>query len=294
MRLIPVSSKRRVQRLLLGPDELLLRPEDFANAIGLASEAKSDFRYVSERSSVGQAPESHPDVTECIRMIRSAGLDELRNTKFLEHELLPQLGLNDENFHEFPSHLRKYSGYGLKIWQYPVQLARYLTDLAEKKIGSYMEIGARYGGTFILTVEFLSRFGKLESAVAVDLIESSNLRSYADAMPIVTYIVDSSTSERVNATIESRKWGLVFIDGDHTFRGCLHDYLSVRNNARLVVLHDIASDSCPGVRGLWQLASNVLPKQVIAKYTDQYREVFDRTGCHYLGIGLIDFSELHP
>jgi cephalosporin hydroxylase len=291
-RLVPTSSKRRIKRLLQDPDEFLLRPEHFPGAIGLSNEPSVGLKYVDGRSPIHPGSQPHPDVAGCVQMIRNASLHELKNPEFLEHELLPRLGLNNENFDEFPAHLSKYSGYGLKIWQYPTQLARYLADLATKRIGSYMELGVRHGGTFILTVEYLSRFGKLESAVAVDLVESPNLRSYAEGTPSVTYIVDSSTSERVKATIECRKWDLVLIDGDHTFLGCLHDYIAARNNARLVVLHDIVSDSCPGVQGVWQLASNMVPKQLVSVYTDQYCEVFNRTGRHFLGIGLIDFSQL--
>jgi cephalosporin hydroxylase len=171
-------------------------------------------------------------------------------------------------------------------------LARYLAGLAAKNIKSYMELGVRHGGTFILTVEYLSRFGNLESAVAVDLVETTNLRSYSSTTPNVTYIIDSSASERVKQAIESRKWDLVLIDGDHSFLGCLYNYIAVRNNARLVVLHDIVNDSCPGVQSVWQLACNVLPDHLITVYADQYLEVYNRTGRHYLGIGRIDFSRL--
>jgi hypothetical protein len=109
-------------------------------------------------------------------------------------------------------------------------------------------------------------------------------------MPNVSYVVDSSASAAVKALIETRTWDLVLIDGDHSFRGCLQDFISVRNYAKRIALHDIISDSCPGVRGVWQLVSNVVPGEWISVYVDQYKDVFERTNQNFLGIGLIDFE----
>jgi hypothetical protein len=94
----------------------------------------------------------------------------------------------------------------------------------------------------------------------------------------------------VKAVIEGRKWDLALIDGDHTFMGCLRDFTLVRNHAKRVALHDIISDSCPGVGGVWQLVSNVVPSEWISVYVDQYEDVFERTSQNFLGIGLIDFE----
>src|SRR5262249_13779911 len=109
------DSKHRVQRLLLDPDELLLKPEHFAHAIGLSDESHTGLNYISEQSPLCVTPQTIPDITECLRMIRGATILELKDPKFLERELLPSLGLNDENFYEFPLSLSKFSGYGLKI-----------------------------------------------------------------------------------------------------------------------------------------------------------------------------------
>jgi hypothetical protein len=126
--------------------------------------------------------------------------------------------------------------------------------------------------------------------VGVDIERNSSFVEYAEQMANVSYVVDSSASAAVKAVIETRKWDLALIDGDHTFRGCLQDFTFVRNHAKRIALHDIISDSCPGVRGVWQLVSNVVPSELISIYVDQYEDVFERTNQNFLGIGLIDFE----
>jgi len=71
--------------------------------------------------------------------------------------LLPSFGMNGENVSELPKELSKNFNKGIRFWQYPNQFAPYLKQLSEYKINSYLEIGCRWGGTFILTNEFLNK-----------------------------------------------------------------------------------------------------------------------------------------
>src|SRR5580658_8967061 len=98
------------------------------------------------------------DVDSAIRMLRTASLHELRDEAFLREEFLLALGLNGEILDEFPTQLYPWCGRGILSWQYPVQFAKYLTYLAGKNLRSYVEIGCRFGGTFIIVVEYLRRF----------------------------------------------------------------------------------------------------------------------------------------
>jgi precorrin-6B methylase 2 len=54
-------------------------------------------------------------------------------------------------------------------WQYPNQFSKYLAELAAHPVDRYLEIGVRHGGTFVITVEYLSRFHPVREAIAVDL-----------------------------------------------------------------------------------------------------------------------------
>ena len=58
------------------------------------------------------------------------------------------------------------------IWQYPNQFSKYLYLLSNYKINSYIEIGCRWGGTFVLTNEFLKKHNTIIKSVAIDIIDS--------------------------------------------------------------------------------------------------------------------------
>ncbi len=76
--------------------------------------------------------------------IREKGLDCLSDPKKLEFDLLPSLGLNNENLREFPEELYPYCGRGLLHWQYPNQFSKYLVLLSKLRIERYLEIGVLY------------------------------------------------------------------------------------------------------------------------------------------------------
>ena len=63
--------------------------------------------------------------------------------------ILPTFGMNNEYLEEMPKEFESYYGWGIKFWQYPNQFSKFLTFLKDKKIDSYLEIGCRWGGTFI-------------------------------------------------------------------------------------------------------------------------------------------------
>ena len=112
-------------------------------------------------------------IPAAISLVESVPEDKLRDVTFLERELIPSLGLNNENLWEQPAELSKFFGTGLHIFQYPNQFACYLVWLAEhgKDSQTYVEIGSRWGGTFIVTCEWLRRIGApLQSAIAIDPI----------------------------------------------------------------------------------------------------------------------------
>lgn len=229
------------------------------------------------------------DVTEAVLTLRHAPLEDLSRAEWLEECLLPFLGLNDECIHEFPTALYPWCGHGLRSWQYPTQFSRYLSHLSRLGIETYAEIGCRHGGTFIITVEFLKRFGTLRKVAAIDLEASPILQDYANMQPF-DYMVASSRSPDVVRYLNQAMWDLVLIDGDHSLSGCAHDYSAVRNCARRIALHDIASDACGGVVQVWEHIEGVMPRKRVFKQVQQYDEVKARTGRSFLGIGVLDFS----
>jgi Methyltransferase domain len=229
---------------------------------------------------------------ERVELIRRAPLAALTDAGYLERELLPALGLNDESPELFPENLSPHSGQGLRSWQYPVQFSRYLVLLSRYDIRSYVEIGVRHGGTFVLTCEYLSRFGRLERALAVDLLRARSIDEYADSLapsPLKVTQVQCDTSRRA-CRRELRSHGtfdLAFIDGDHSFAGCWSDFTALRGRAGIIALHDIVSDASPDVPRVWQrIRREYGDRYELHEFDEQYRAVSERTGERYLGIGV--------
>lgn len=227
-----------------------------------------------------------------ISLIESAPDDQLSNIPFLEHELIPALGLNDENLNEQPRELSKFFGTGLHIFQYPNQLARYLAWLADhaSNAKAYVEIGSRWGGTFILVSQWLRRIGApLSSVVAIDPIgETPLLEMYGHHLSEqginYQFIRNSSTSQDVQSLFAKQQPDFVFIDGDHSLKGALADHMLARQTASIIVHHDIASEACPETTALWNALKELESGLFTAsEFTDQYPSV----NGSFLGIGVL-------
>jgi hypothetical protein len=208
-----------------------------------------------------------------VELIRTASKEQLTDPAYLEHGLLPSLGLNDENLAQVPSSLHRYAGYGLRHWQLPNQFSRYLVELSNHGIESYLEIGSRHGGTFVITVEYLDRFRPIRKAVAVDLARSRSLERYASDRDGIEVLQANTRSEAFKGFLrEAGPFDLVLIDGDHTEHGCRSDFELVKDQARLIAFHDIASNAVPGVAKVW--------REVKATDTGSFR--------------FLEFAEPHP
>lgn len=206
-----------------------------------------------------------PFVREAIDTIAALTPAQRVDVDFLEREFIPALGLNDELLHEQPPELAPSFGKGLHLWQYPNQLAPYLAWLARNAAGitSYMEIGCRWGGMFILIAEWLRTSGAdLKRVIALDPIAPTPfiatyfelLQDQARIEPI--YMQAFSTSPLVAAHVDRLKPDFVFIDGDHSLRGAMQDHLLVRAHASIIVHHDIQSQACPDTTWLWKALRN--------------------------------------
>jgi hypothetical protein len=237
-------------------------------------------------------------VSSAVSAIRSLTLKQCSEIALLEHELIPALGLNDEILHEQPPELAPYFGRNLHIWQYPCQLAPYLVWLSENAVSvtSYMEIGCRWGGMFVLISEWLRKIGgDLKYLCAIDPIEPTPfieeyfkmLRDEASAgvstiEPL--YLRALSTSDEARQVVGRIRPNFVFIDGDHTLVGALADHMLVRDNAEIIVHHDIHSTACPGTTQLWAALKRLERYEFEAfEFIGQY----DSVPGNYLGIGAL-------
>lgn len=221
-------------------------------------------------------------------VIRQADEHALRDVDQLE-EVLPHLGLNGDLPGLFPDELQRFLGRGLHYWQYPCQLAPFLTRLSELSIRSYLEVGVMHGGTFALVAEYLFRTTGLRRAVAVDVMRVPSVRRLARSSPGITVLREDSASARFRATLAaSEAFDLAFIDADHSYEAVKRDFETVRPHARMLALHDIVDGAAPGVRRFWREVQETHAENYrFEEFTAQYPAVRTAYSQDYLGIGLL-------
>jgi hypothetical protein len=219
-----------------------------------------------------------------IHLIHNSNLQELQDQSYLEN-LIIKLGFNTEILREQPLVVKENGG-GLLIWQYPNQFSKYLCLLQKQNISSYIEIGCRWGGTFVLTNEYLKRFNNINKSVAIDIIDSP-VTEYCNLNTETQFLKLDSKSEEFKNYIQNNYFDIIFIDGDHDYEGVKNDYEVSKNNGRIFVFHDIVNDVCPGVVNFWnELKTNESGKFDFFEFIDQYDDVWNDTHQKFLGIGV--------
>jgi hypothetical protein len=259
----------------------------------IAPEARQKFNTTFARTAptwlkrrMGHPLASPIDLSRA-EVLREADLTTLRDARALE-QLLPELGLNDEAPELFPPDLRRDLGRGLRFWQYPSQLAPYLVLASGLGVRRYLEIGVQHGGTFVVTVEYLARFGPIERAVAADILDVPDLRRYGRLRPGARLVRRDSGTAAFRRLVEREgPWDLVLIDGDHSREAVRRDWETVRPHARAIAFHDVVDAWCPGVRETWrEIRSEYAGEYSFQEFTAQYDEVGARTGDTHLGLGI--------
>lgn len=212
-----------------------------------------------------------------------------------EHLLSPEwwhttvllFGLNNEHLDEQPPEYSSFfgGGLGLRIWQYPNQIAPYLAYISRRAqdLNSYLEIGARYGGTFILHAELFRKLNpQFHKAVALDLIDPDELlRAYLRANPVCEYRQGDSR------TVPIESFDLVMIDGDHNWNYILNDVTRTIDAANTLVFHDITNIACPDVKQFWAAHREQYARsRAFHEFTEQYM----RVRGPYLGIGVSEVN----
>lgn len=218
-----------------------------------------------------------------VQLIKNSSIQDLKNLRYVEN-LIINLGLNKELLDEQPEIVRNNGG-GLLIWQYPNQFSKYLLFLQKQKINSYLEIGCRWGGTFILTNEYLKKFNIIKKSVAIDLLDSP-VKNYCSNNKETKFIKINSKSEKFKNYIKLNFFDLILIDGDHSYEAVKSDYELIKDSSKIIVFHDVVNNNSPGTVKFWnEIKEN--KNYYSYEFIEQYEEIYAHTGKKFLGLGLI-------
>lgn len=188
---------------------------------------------------------------EMIEAIRGQEADTLRDPDRLEL-LIVELGLNDDGIEDFPRSLRPHCGRGLRIWQYPREFALYLSQLLRLDVRSYIELGIRHGGTFVMTVECLSRCNVATSALGVDIMPCPSMEAYERLNPSATFLCVSTQSEEFEHALDRHgPFDAALIDANHDAEECRHEFRLLRDRCSVIAFHDIVNPDFPDVGQVW-------------------------------------------
>ena len=216
-------------------------------------------------------------------------IDKIRTEKDLSVEsfekLIPLLGLNDEDLQQQPPEYKEYFGKGLKMWQYPNQLAKLGNFISLLDLECYIEIGCRWGGTFIFINEVLKKRNPHLKSYACDLIDKSDILKEYENFSDFNYFKTSSQDDNFINYCRNLKPTMVFIDGDHSYNGVKNDFKIFENilETKYIIFHDIVSAVCPGVPQFWNEIKEDGRFNYI-EFIDQYESVVG----NYLGFGILE------
>jgi len=208
---------------------------------------------------------------------------QLSDGSYVEHILMPLVGMDDSDPQELPLVVLWAAG-GLRVRQYPCQFAPYLVFLARLRPQSYMEIGCGNGGTFALTTAYLRRTGSLRKGVAVDVADSP-VASYclgATASDCdLWFVKQSCDSEAFKQFMLSNAFDVVFIGSDP---GSVEFVC-----ARVLVFFGIFGKASE----MWLHLRRDEPEQYLFyEFTGQYAEVLVKNGgrpCFGIGVAVTVF-----
>jgi len=171
---------------------------------------------------------------------------------------------------------------GLCSNQIPNEISSLLFTILEKQVRfkSYLEVGVNKGGTFYLMDSFLRAINPdFKYSVAVDKrMKLIGFDAYKEKYPLTKVVLGDSKRLQFD-----EKFGLILIDGDHTYDGVKADYLNYKKYSDTLVFHDIdILHKRTNVKKLW----GEIKKEYEPRFTKEFlnnTSDFNRV----LGIGVL-------
>lgn len=145
------------------------------------------------------------------------------------------------------------------VLQQEAELAALIDLMTENSVRSYLEIGAKFGGSLW---RIGSALGKGARIVAVDMPQGTSEweASHASLSACIDWLRengrdahvifgDSADKETIEAVAKLGPFDVVFIDGDHRLDGIKKDWANYGPLGKMVAFHDIAWRNEPKDRG---------------------------------------------
>jgi len=143
-----------------------------------------------------------------------------------------------------------------RAWQVKEEFLSLLSYMIDKQVQNVLEIGAYKGGT---ALGFLSIGSDVTS---IDIVKTPEVEELEESNDYFGFFY---RDEFYAEEMDSNRWDMLFIDGDHSYEGCKKDYeefsLYVKPSG-LVVFHDVvksdlhASQGCEVWKFLEELKGN--------------------------------------
>lgn len=214
--------------------------------------------------------------TGVLNTILTTDIKNLKDETFLV-DLIRQWGVHNDPVIDFGQVNHPYrSDFG--VLQQPEQLAPALIFLSDKKINSYCEVGIFSGSNLVFVSAYLLRFNPKLKPTGVDTGRHLDQRVFNDLPFKVEFIL--GTSDKV----KGRRFDLVFIDADHTYKWVEKDYNNVGKYAKICMMHDIQDEYVvkerdnAGSKKFWEEMKTTKEKVEFLAHPD---------GLKVLGIGVL-------